>query len=202
MTWSRAKRTGGSRQLICALAFAGALTSTNASAQVGEETTSTGAKATVGLALLGAESVMAIEAAFGVQPWWAYAAGGGVGAIGGGVGGYFIDKAGNSKVSMSLLVGGLVFAVPTTIAVLSATAYRPPKNPEIDSGEAEKEAAIDRFHLNRYKPTPSLVGLSGEGVKMEVPAVSVSPTFSETTRRVYGLRSSTSVEVPVFNLSF
>jgi hypothetical protein len=42
------------------------------------------------------------------------------------VGGYFIEKDSSPRVSMLLLAGGLTLAIPTTVAVLSATAYEPP----------------------------------------------------------------------------
>ena len=91
-----------------------------------EESHSTG-KAMVGCGLLGAEAVLLVEAAVGVQdPWW-YVGGGIVGAGGGVVGGYFLEQEGVSpRTSMLLLAGGLTLAIPTTVAVLSATAYEPP----------------------------------------------------------------------------
>lgn len=113
---------------------------TTARAETGTEKAKTGAKGTVGLALLGAETVVAVEALIGVKPWWGYAIGGGLGAIAGGVGGYFIDRMDKPAVSMGLLAGGLTLAIPTTIAVLAATAYRPEKNPEIDRGKADSTA--------------------------------------------------------------
>jgi hypothetical protein len=87
--------------------------------------TSANGKGIVGGALLGAEAVMLTEAAANVKPAWAYAVGGGLGAIGGGVGGYFAEQTGDAKLSLCLLVGGMALALPTTVAVLSASAYEP-----------------------------------------------------------------------------
>ena len=56
-----------------------------------EEVATTG-KGIVGGALLGAELVLVTEAAFKVQPGWAYLVGGVGGAAAGGVGGYFIEQ--------------------------------------------------------------------------------------------------------------
>src|SRR5437773_7149887 len=66
--------------------------------------TSPAGKGIIGGALLGAESVMLVEAAADTKPAWAYAVGGGLGAIGGGVGGYFAQQ-GDPKISLYLLVG-------------------------------------------------------------------------------------------------
>lgn len=134
-----------SRVSWAALSFATAvlLSAPSARAETGTEKAKSGAKGTVGLALLGAETVLTVEALIGVKPWWGYVIGGTVGAIGGGVGGYFIDRMDKPAVSMGLLAGGLTLAVPATLAVLSATAYRPDKNPEVDQG-AKETGARDR----------------------------------------------------------
>jgi hypothetical protein len=93
---------------------------------VGEIEASPNVKGTVGGALLGAELVLAVEAAFDVQPAWAYIVGGLGGAVGGGIGGYFIEKGDNPRTTMLMLGAGMAFIIPTTVAVLSATAYEPP----------------------------------------------------------------------------
>jgi hypothetical protein len=87
---------------------------------------STTGKGAVGGALLGAEVVLDVEAAFKVQPTWAYVVGGVAGGIGGGVGGYFIERSASPRTTMFILAGGMALAIPTTVAVLSATAYEPP----------------------------------------------------------------------------
>lgn len=156
-------------------------------------------KGTIGLALLGAESVIAVEAAFGVKKAWVYALGGGLGAVAGGVGGYFIDKADSPEVSTSLLVGGMVFAVPTTIAMLNAAAYKPPKNPEIDAAALAEE----RMYLARYEPVPSIVDVNEKGsLKLKLPAVEIGPVWSRQTQQMYALSPATQVRVPVFHLTF
>jgi hypothetical protein len=83
-------------------------------------------KGIVGGALLGAELVMVTEAAFKVKPTWAYIVGGVAGGAAGGVGGYFVEKDSSARAPMLMLAGGLAFAIPTVVAVLSATAYEPP----------------------------------------------------------------------------
>jgi hypothetical protein len=96
----------------------------NATSNVAE--TSPTGKGIVGGALLGAEVVMVTEAAFKLKPAWMYIVGGVAGAAGGGVGGYFLEQNGDARGPMLLLAGGMAFAIPTTVAVLSATAYEPP----------------------------------------------------------------------------
>lgn len=206
MTWSTAVKHQFSRWLragaLCGcVAFT--FSAESAHAEVGKESADAEYKGTIGLALLGAESVIAVEAAFGVKKAWMYAVGGGVGAIGGGVGGYFIDQAGHPEVSMGLLVGGIVFAVPTTIALLSATAYKPPRNPEIDAGAGEAARREDAMHLARIQPVPSVVDVNEKGsLKLRMPAVAIGPVWSRETREVYSLPAATQVRVPVFHLTF
>lgn len=108
---------------------------------VGEPEASGTAKGTIGGALLGAELVLAVEAAIDVQPTWAYIAGGTAGAVGGGVGGYFIEQSASPRVSMLMLAGGLTLAIPTTVAVLSATAYEPPADYLQDTAPPDEPVA-------------------------------------------------------------
>lgn len=207
MTWSCAKHSKKAafvRHILGGLVVATALASGTASAETGSETTKPGAKGTIGLALLGAEAVMTVEAIIGVKPWWGYAIGGGAGAVGGGLAGFFlIDKGQNpnkTEAGMAFLVGGLVFAVPTTLAILSATSYKPPKNPEVDT--AAREASLDRMQAAQFDPSPALVRVGHGGFAMEMPAVAVAPVFTEENRQIFGLPSATSVRVPVLNLRF
>lgn len=103
-----------------------------AQAQTLNVVTPTG-KGIAGCALLGGETVMLIEAAAGARPTWAYLVGGGLGAIAGGVGGYFLEQAavGDTTLtglSIGTLVVGLGLIIPTTIAAMSATAYSPERD--------------------------------------------------------------------------
>jgi hypothetical protein len=108
---------------------------------VGRNSASGVAKGTVGGALLGGELVLAIEAALDVQSPWAYLGGGIAGAAAGGVGGYFVEQNASPRVSMLLLAGGLTLAIPTTVAVLSATAYEPPADYLMDQPPADEPVA-------------------------------------------------------------
>ena len=88
-------------------------------------------KGIIGGALLGAEVVTLPMALFQVKSGALYALGGGAGAIGGGVGGYFIERASFSndgRVPVYMLAGGLALIIPTTVLILNATAYHPSEN--------------------------------------------------------------------------
>src|SRR5438445_13667333 len=67
-----------------------------------EDVSPTG-KGIVGGGLLGGEVVMLVEAAVGVKSGWAYVIGGVLGAGGGAVGGWQIEKNADSKVSLYML---------------------------------------------------------------------------------------------------
>lgn len=114
------------RTLTTLLALAGATLTPFAAHAAGVAEASPTGKGIVGGALLGAELVMASEAAFSVKPAWAYVVGGVAGGAAGGVGGYFVEQQGDARGPMLMLAGGLALAIPTVVAVLSASAYEPP----------------------------------------------------------------------------
>ncbi len=93
------------------------------------------AKGIIGCALLGAETVTLIQAAAGARPRWAYIVFPLLGAAAGGVGGYFLESAAETDnasgsttltaLSVGSLVLGLGLVVPSVIAYVNATSYRP-----------------------------------------------------------------------------
>jgi hypothetical protein len=98
-----------------------------AAAENQEQLEGNGIKGAVGGGLLGAEVVMLVEAALEVKPAWAYIVGGLAGGAAGAVGGYYAETGTDSaKLGMYLLTAGMALAIPTTVAVLSSTAYKPP----------------------------------------------------------------------------
>lgn len=125
-----------------ASALAAALMAAPAVAQAQATPTETSAKAKgiVGGGLLGAEAVMLVEAAAGVRTAWPYIVGGVAGAAGGAVGGYFTEDS-NPKISLYLLAGGMTLIIPTTVAVLSRTAYEPPADYTEDKPPADEPVA-------------------------------------------------------------
>jgi hypothetical protein len=141
-----------------------------------EEVSASG-KGIVGGALLGAEIVLATEAAFKVQPGWAYLVGGVGGAAAGGVGGYFIEQDASSKTTMLMLAGGMALVIPTTVAVLSATAYEPPANYTQDRPPADEPVAEppQPSGAPTPAPAPATTTPSGNEVTAPPPAPVVSP---------------------------
>ncbi len=199
MTWLRAQQTR--KTLVGALVACTVVVSQTAAADVGKERVDPVAKGTVGLALLGAETVIAVQAIAKVKPWWAYVLGGGIGAVAGGVGGYFIDtKVDKPAVSMGLLVGGLVMAVPTTIAALSATTYKPPKNPEVD--QTAEQRAFEKWQATRFASIPSAFEIGEEGFRLGFPAMSIVPVYSQETAQMFALKNAASFRVPVLSVAF
>lgn len=107
-----------------------------------QELEGNGIKGAVGGGLLGAEVVMLVEAGLKVKPAWAYIVGGLAGGAAGGVGGYFAETSSDSaKLGMYLLTGGIALAIPTTVAVLSSTAYEPPADYVEDRPPADEPVA-------------------------------------------------------------
>jgi hypothetical protein len=194
--------------------------------------TSPTGKGTVGGALLGAEAVMLVEAAADVKQGWAYALGGGLGAVAGGVGGFFAEDSGDAKLSLYLLVGGMALVIPTTVAVLSATAYEPvnyteDKPPPADEPVAEppqggaapssapspaapaSPAPTSRAPVHHKtpiarapKPPPALIGLDQGTLTLSVPAVEVRQAYTRTEVAVLGVKQHTEVAVPMLNVVF
>jgi hypothetical protein len=186
------------------------------------------AKGVVGGALIGAEAVMITEALIGVKPWWAYAVGGGVGAIGGGIGGYFIEQAvTDGKAPLFMLAGGLALVIPTLVLTLNATRYVPTEGATEDKAPTNEPKADPGTPGGSAAPTPAndpatapatapatppaaaptpapqgLMDVRPGTVRLGVPMPVVTPVFTVAERRQFGMRQETEVRVPVFNLTF
>ena len=181
-----------------------------------QEASSTG-KGVAGGALLGGELVMAIEAAFKVQSPWAYIGGGVAGAVAGGVGGYFIERDSTARYPMLMLAAGLTFAIPTTVAVLSATAYEPPATYVQDQAPADEPVADPpqaappppvKSGAERSRPVakrapapPALIGVEPDRLSLSVPPVEVRDVFSRAEVAM-GAPQATEVRIPVLNVLF
>ncbi len=132
-------------------------------------------KATVGGGFLGAEVVAIPMAIAGVSAGWAYAVFPGLGAIGGAIGGFFVDQAygtGSSSAgtqqpaygSTFMLAGGMALIIPTIVLMLNATRYHP-------SAEATEDRAPTNVgpEANPGKSGGSAVTPSGGGGTTEAP---------------------------------
>jgi hypothetical protein len=119
-----------------------------------DEVSPTG-KGIVGGALLGAEVVVITESIFNVRNEWAYVIGGSVGAIGGGIGGHFVENASsNGRAPVYMLAGGLALVIPAVVLALNATRYMPDEN-----------ATEDRAPTNGGDANP---GTSGGGANLTI----------------------------------
>jgi hypothetical protein len=185
----------------------------------GSQASPTG-KGITGGALLGGETVMLVEAAASVKPAWAYAVGGILGAAGGGVGGYFAEHGGDAKLSIYLLVGGMALALPTTVAVLSASAYEPtnymedhpptdepvaePAQPSASPTPKPTSRAVDhRAPVAQARTaSPALFGVGQGALTLSVPAVEVRQVYTRTEVATFGVKQQTQVDVPVLNVVF
>jgi hypothetical protein len=149
---------------------------TTASAQ---EASSTG-KGIVGGTLLGAEAVLLTEAALDVSPDWLYYVGGGVGAVGGGIGGYFLESALSPKSNMLLLAAGMLLAIPTTVGVLSATAYEQSAEYTQDQTPQDEPTAEPASVTPATTSTPTPVNPS-DGTPPVTPSTTPSTTTPPST---------------------
>jgi hypothetical protein len=189
-------------------------------------------KGIVGGFLLGAEAITLTEAALGVKPPLAYILGGAAGGVAGGAAGYFLEKNASEKANTLVLAGGMLLIIPTTVAILSATAYEPPASYTQDRGPTDEPLAeppapdMAPGTQTRVKPKraktvaraisrpaappklhvqlepPSLLGLDQGHVCWNVPAVELREVYSAEDRAKYGATRETEVRVPVFALAF
>ncbi len=136
---------------------------------------STTGKGVVGGTLLGAEVVLTAEAAFKVQPTWAYAVGGLGGAAAGGIGGYFIERDASPRVTMFMLAGGMALVIPVTVAILSATAYEPPASYTQDRAPIDEPVAEPPAPAGTNPAPPTSTTPAGTEVTAPAPVVSPPP---------------------------
>ncbi|HYQ01088.1 MAG TPA: hypothetical protein VER96_20600 [Polyangiaceae bacterium] len=158
-----------------------------------EEVSTTG-KGIVGGALLGSEVVLVTEAAFKVQPAWAYVVGGVGGAAAGGVGGYFIEQDANPKTTMLMLGVGMALVIPTTVFVLSATAYQPPANYTQDRAPGDEPVAEPPQPNGAATPAaaPSPTTTSPSGNEVTAPTEAPPPAPAPATPPTSSLRKRNS----------
>jgi hypothetical protein len=203
------------RSLALALCLATATLGASARVRAQSEASSTGKGIAAGV-LLGAEAVTVTEAALGVRSGWAYAVGGLAGAAGGGVGGYFLESA-SARLNIYLLAAGMALVIPTTVAVLNATAYEPPADyvedrapidePVDNPPEPEDFRTQGRrtsTHTGRHSQPEPLTGLLGyrDGVRLSVPAMTIGDVFSREEVAMYGVGQQTEIQVSVVDFRF
>ncbi len=219
------------RTLTTLLALAGATLTPFAAHAAGVDQASGSGKGIVGGALLGGELVMVTEAAFKVKPAWAYIVGGVAGGAAGGVGGYFVEQNTDARAPMLMLAGGLVFAIPTVVAVLTATTYEPPANyvqdqappdeplaepptpaaaptpapaPAADAtpAPAKRRYLPSERRLSLKLPPPALLGFQDAELALGVPNVALLHAYTRTEELVFNAPNVTEVRIPVLDVQF
>lgn len=130
------------RRFLAALAAAGAFALAAAPGEARADDVSPTGKGIAGGILLGAETVVIVESIAGVRADWAYWVFGGVGAVGGGIGGYFVEQSGvDSHVPVYMLAGGMALIIPAVVLTLNATRFRPSENAVEDNAPRNVPAA-------------------------------------------------------------
>jgi hypothetical protein len=129
-------------------------------------------KGIIGLGLIGAELGLIIPAIAGIRDeWWPYLVFPLIGAVGGGIGGYFVEQATqpfDAEVDVALMAIGMVLIVPTIVGTLALTAYQPPTEAS-DSDEdyepediSTSEDSVEATH-DESAPTDAAPAESGSG---------------------------------------
>jgi MFS family permease len=190
-----------------------------------EEVSPTG-KGITGGALLGGEVVTITESLAGVHAGWAYVLGGGLGLVGGGIGGYFVEQSSSNGLGDAyMLAGGLGLVIPAIVLTLNATRYRPSDNATEDHPPAATPAADPGSVKGSVVAPPSsappsppptppaatslldvrVVGQASDGFRLGVPVPSVRPVYSRRELADLGLSSqhqATEVRLPVLAVTF
>jgi len=192
-----------------------------ASAQAPKDIVSPDAKGVVGGALLGAEVVDLTMGIIGVNRGWPYLVFGALGAVGGGIGGYFIEQETRStpEVSLYMLAGGMAFVIPTVVVSLNATMYKPPES-TVTNDPANNQPTVPGAPTPAAQPLPqtrrpavppaatparlsfSLIDVYKGAVGLSVPAVAVRPVYTQREMWTYGVQQGTEVRVPILYAAF
>jgi hypothetical protein len=177
------------------------------------------AKGIVGTALLGGEAVAIGMAAFGVEKGWTYLVFPPLAAVGGGIGGYFIEQAAPAEVPLYLLAGGMALVIPTIIVTLNATLYKAPAeypNEPVQNRPASEPplpttgpatSKVSRPRLARTAPPKphiptSLFDVYGGRLALGVPAVEIRPMYTQEEIAKFGVTQAREVKIPVFQAVF
>jgi hypothetical protein len=168
---------------LTALSFGfGALTAHTPEARA-DEVSPTG-KGIVGGALLGGDVVMIVGGIIGVKTPWYYVIGGGLGAIGGGIGGYFVEQAvadsagGDGHIPVYMLGGGLALIIPALVLTLNATRYQPPA----DAKEDKAPTNIPNADPGAANGSSVVGGSTGTGGSTTTPTPAPAPTPDATPK--------------------
>lgn len=202
-------RTSLNRPLLLALplALSSALLAEPA-ARAEESPVSGTGKGIVGGALLGGEVVTFGLGIAGVEDGWPYLAFSAAGAIGGGIGGYYIETNTDAEVPIYLLAGGMALVIPAVVVALDATRYRPPEGTEDEmkpSGAPPQPGlTITTAQLEAPPALPpvSLVDVRDGSFSVGLPLLSVAPTYSRRELAELGVTQHAEVRLPLVAAQF
>jgi hypothetical protein len=209
---------------VAAVAFAMALAGSPSEARADGPVTATG-KGTVGGALLGGEVVCITMGAIGVERGWPYFVFGGLGAVGGGIGGFFVEKASAPEPSLYMLAGGMALIIPTLVVSLNATAYKPPETDQIQNEPANNKPVLDApagtpaaapttTSRDAKKPARvaarpvmphiplSVLDIYKGNLALGVPAFELRPLYSAAELWKFGVSQGSEVRLPLFQAMF
>ncbi|HVK63502.1 MAG TPA: hypothetical protein VM694_03460 [Polyangium sp.] len=163
------------------------------------------AKGIVGGALLGGEIVAIGMGAFGVSKGWPYLVFPPLAAVGGGIGGYFIEQsAPPAEVPLYMLAGGMALVIPTIIVTLNATLYKAPESypNEPVQNQPAGEPALPRTSKRPVHVPMSFVDVHEGQLALGVPAVEIRPMYTPEEMAKFGVAQAREVKIPIFQASF
>jgi len=174
---------------------------------------STTGKGMVGGGLLGAELVLTAEALIGVQQPWIYGVSVALGAGGGAVGGYFIERATQKVPEIPLLmtVAGLGLVIPALIVYVDAThefrdnapaAQELPADPAADPPAPDSGRELTLLERPSMPTGPALVSLRAGALSTGLPSVHVGSVYTPLEVQQFSVTQATQVLVPLFGGSF
>lgn len=200
----KSRRNKSKRTRVTALAMALSMASfvmAEQSARAEGPVSATG-KGIAGLAIIGGSVTATTMGIIGVEQRWAYLVFPPLVAVGGGIGGYFMENAAPVEVSSYMLGAGMALIIPTIIVSLNATVYKVPddypNDPSKKTPAAEAQSPSARLRL----PPQSLVDLNRGTIAIGLPPVQVRNTFSIDDMARYGVSQVREVHVPLFRTTF
>jgi hypothetical protein len=175
-------------------------------------------KGIVGGALLGGEVVTITMGIIGVDSAWPYFVFGGLGAVAGGVGGFFVEEADPpAEVPLFMLAGGMALVIPAVVVSLNATHYDPeeelrdddqPGEPgaEPPGGEASFTITSDAAPATgagvRTSAVDVRVDARGSQLAIGAPSVELRPRYNQDEIAAFGVEQSHEVRLRVLSASF
>jgi hypothetical protein len=174
-------------------------------------------KGIAGGALLGGEVGFMALSAFGAKSSWMYWTIPTALAIGGGVGGYFIEKSASPEIPLAMLAGGMALIIPTVVITLSAASYQPTSEDSTpaDATPAEpgKEPVKGTVKINsavKSKISSSdlpvrpfaLVNYVSSSLVVAMPVISLAPSYTRLEQEKFGVAQHYELRAPIASFAF